>query len=71
MEALVDEHRLLGLVVGRGNLHLGVDGVQVPLERATLQPLAHRLPLADVTVGAFPELRPQVEVLLLIGGDKK
>ena len=64
LHALVDEDGLLGLVVGR-QLHLGVDGVQVPLEAVALHPLPQRHALANVAVVTVTQLGTQGEVLLL------
>ena len=66
---LVHKHLLLLVAVGL-QLHLGVDGIQVPAERAALQPPPQRLPLAHVPVGPLTQLGPQREVLLLGGGDR-
>lgn len=63
---VVEQRRLLLIAVGDG-LHLGVDRVQVPTERATLQPLPQRHALADVAVTALTQLWTQRQILLLIG----
>lgn len=65
LQTLVNEDRLLGFVWG-GNLHLGVNIVQIPFERVTLQPLPNGDSLADVSVVTVPQFRTQGKVLLLM-----
>lgn len=65
LQTLVDKDRMLGLVWG-GDLHFGVDIVQVPFEGVTLQTLPNSNPLTDVTIVTVPQLRAQDKVLLLM-----
>lgn len=61
-QALVDEGLrwlMPAASTASADLHLWVDGVQVPAERLALQPLSQRHPLANVAKGSPPQLWPQ------------